>query len=113
MSAASLPRLLTDLPVAVQIPNKLWENIPETTDRAGNIVPEQWYFVCPTPCGEYTCEQCLQIVGKHCAMYAEAGVEASSFIIQAINTFGYRQISIDDNFTVTIAVRMARRFNLC
>jgi hypothetical protein len=38
-------------------------------------------------------------------MYATAGIESSSFLIQAVNTFGYRQLNIDDNFTVTITVR--------
>lgn len=88
----------------LQIPQRLWLSKPATVNRRGEVVPEEWYFQCPTPCGEYTCEQCLRNFKKHCAMYAEAGVEASSFVIQAINAFGYLQSNIDDNFTVTIAV---------
>ena len=89
----------------LQITTKLWDSKPATVNRRGEVVPEEWFFTCPTPCDEYTCEECVIRFRKHCAMYAEAGVEASSFIIQAINTFGYRQNKIDDNFTVTISVR--------
>lgn len=100
-SAFTVPALSTCV-CPSQYPYKLFVETEASTDRYGNDVPVSYEFKCPRPCDEYECVECVRLFQTPCAMYATAGVESTSFLIQAVNTFGYRQLSIDDNFTVTI-----------
>ncbi|QDZ21292.1 hypothetical protein A3770_05p38100 [Chloropicon primus] len=64
--------------------------------------PDTYSFSCPEPCDEYTCDQCLRLFNRPCALYIQAGVPFSADIY-ALNAFGRQQKYIsDDNFTVTI-----------
>ena len=65
--------------------------------------PDTYSFSCPEPCDEYTCDQCLRLFNRPCALYVQAG-EPFSADIYALNAFGRQQKYIsDDNFTITIS----------
>lgn len=65
--------------------------------------PDTYSFSCPEPCDEYTCEQCLRLFKRHCALYVQAGQPFAAYVF-ALNAFGRQQKYIsDDNFTVTIS----------
>ena len=65
--------------------------------------PDTYSFGCPEPCDEYTCDECVRLFNRHCALYITAGSPYTAQIY-ALNAFGRQQKYIsDDNFTISIA----------